>query len=264
MNARNISRLLESLEESVGKILTIMRAKPEEIDETILLPVVTLRALDEECSRLIECLPYIHHSTYIKELGKVMQNLRNWLSKCPDTLSLDQLDISNQFKKIQKEFVDLCFQAHSIQRDHVHEPSTRDHWTIQYMSDHMLTSHSINLRQKERIQKISAEVAENQAKQILSYKAKLAEFHKKPFNRMLAIGPNGLDEPFVYWGDAEKIEKFMLATKYHEDNMKAVFAFETENQSSENRIPAVIARIEAEMAEEAPKKRIRTDDDQML
>ena len=240
MNARNMSRLLESLEESVGKILTVMRAKPEEIDETVLLPVITLKALNEECMRLIDHLPIIHRSIYITHLHTIMQNLRKWLEKCPETLMLDQLEVSLRFKKLKKDFVELCYQAHSLQRDHVPVPSTRDHWSIQYQSDHMLASHDVNIRQKDKIRKISAEVAENQAKKILAYKAKLAEFHKKPFDRMLAIGPNGLDEPFVYWGDAEKIEKFIISTKYNEDNLMAIANFEKENQNSENRVPAML------------------------
>ena len=89
MNARNLTALFETLEESVGKILTILRVEPEEFDETVLMPVITIRALAEEILELTELLPYIHYSLYIKELRKITQKLQNWVQEQPETLELE-------------------------------------------------------------------------------------------------------------------------------------------------------------------------------
>ena len=263
MNARNLSLTIEKIEESVGKVLTIFRVEPEEFDDTVLMPIITLKALTEEILELTELLPYIHYSLYIKEIRKLTQKLQKWMKDQPESLELDNLSVCNEYRKIKKDFVDLCYQAHTLPRAQMDTPPVRDHWSIQYQTDHMIESHNVNVRQKERIKHISAATAETQFVKMMAVKAKMAAFEHRTFNKLLSAGPNGLDVPFIYWGDQAKIARYLMCTQYGDQNQAAVKEMEQRNADTETQIPAVIARIQAE-TDNVPKKRIRSDNNMQL
>ena len=263
MNARNLALVFEKIEESVGKILTIFTVDPEEFEDTVLMPVITLKALIEEILELTELLPYIHYSLYIKELRKITQKLHGWTKMQPESLELDSMEVSNEFRQCKKDFVDLCYQAHTLPRAQMDTPPVKDHWSIQYQTDHMIESHNVNVRQKERIKHISAAAAETQFVKMMAVKAKMAAFEHKTFNKLLSAGPNGLDIPFIYWGDQAKIARYLMCTQYGDKNQEAIALMEKANVETDSTIPAVIARIQAE-TDNVPKKRIRSDNNMQL
>ena len=263
MNARNLAIMFEKIEESVGKLLTILRVEPEEFEDTVLMPVITMKAIIEEILELTELLPYIHYSLYIKEMRKITQKLQNWIQKKPESLELENLGVCNEFRKLKKEFVDLCYQAHTLPKAQMDTPPIKDHWSIQYQTDHMIESHNVNVRQKERMKHISAAAAETQFVKMMAVKSKMAAFEHKTFNKLLSAGPNGLDFPFIYWGDQEKIARYLMCTQYGDKNQAAVKEMEANNSEQEVMIPVVLARIQAE-TDNVPKKRIRTDDNMQL
>ena len=81
MNALNRGKIAHALEEAASKILTILQFDEKTNDNSVLCPLITLRALFETNVDLIAYLPHIHRTPYYEEVEYRSKQFLEWIHK---------------------------------------------------------------------------------------------------------------------------------------------------------------------------------------
>ena len=234
--------------------------KPDPVDETVLLPILTIQMIAEEAKGIIQLIPSCHHSAYLKQIDILMTQFEDWCENCPVTLPLECLDICDKFKQLKQKFLDLVFEAHTLTKNSSVQSSL--HWDIQYQAKHIADSHQIEKKQKHELDLVRSKTATKQHSKIIRIRAKMAITANERVTPLRWTEPNGLDVVAVYFCDQQKIANFFNAS-VPQCNVKSdwIAAVKIRNQEAQQ---ISGENIEATIENESPPKRQRVDNSMML
>ena len=149
MNALNREKIAHALEETASKILTILRFDEKNNDNTILCPLITLRALFETNIELIAYLPPMHKTPYYEDVEFRSKKFLDWLKQWPETLTLQTIRENAEFTSMTKKYVKMTYDAHLLVKNFETPPSSV--WGIEYQTNHVMTTHGINKAQRQKM-----------------------------------------------------------------------------------------------------------------
>ena len=265
MNALNRGKIAHALEEAASKILTILQFDEKTNDNTILCPLITLRALFETNVELIAYLPHFHKTPYYEEVEFRSKKFIEWIKQWPETLTLETIRSNDEFSSMTKKYVKMTFDAHLLARSYGSPASSV--WGIEYQTNHVMATHGINKAQRQKIDDVIAELARNQFCRMTEIQRRMAKTLEMKYHHIYSAGPGGLDVPYVYMERKTTINEFVDKTEWKTDQQDAIKKFEFVANGKNPIVSPIIIRIQQEEdidEDEPPAKLPRRSDTDMM
>ena len=265
MNALNRQKIAHALEDAAGKIITILRFEEATNDNTVLCPMITLRALFESNVEIIAQLPPLHRTPYYEEVEYRSKKFLEWIKEWPETLTLDTMRKDPEFTSMTKRYVKMVYDAHLLVKRF--DPPSSSVWGIEYQTNHHVTTHGVNKAQRQKVDEVVADLARNQFCKMTEIQRRLAKVLDQKYSHIYSAGPGGLDVPFVYMENKRAVDNFVEKTEWKADQESAVEKFEIIANGKKPIISPIIVRIQQENEvdeDEPPAKMARPSDIDMM
>ena len=264
MNALNRAKVAHAIEDALGKILTILRYD-ENSENTVLCPLITLKALFDTNVELIAQVPTIHRSPFYDEVGYWSSKFIEWIGEWPETLTLKTIKQNPKFLSMTKKFIKLIYDSHLLAKRF--DPPETSVWGIEYQTNHVMTTHAINKSQRQKVDEQVAQSAGDQFCKMTEIQRRMAKVLGDKFSHMYSAGPGGLDIPFVYMERTNTVECFSNKSEWGSQQKTALNKFKRQAADDEKIIlpPIIIKLKEDDLDEdEPPVKMSRREDSEML
>ena len=264
MNALNRAKIAHSIEDAISKILTILRYD-ENSENTILFPLVTLKALFETSKELIAQIPTIHRSPFYDELEYWSGKFLTWIKEWPETLTLKTIKQNEKFLSMTKKLVKLIYDAHLLAKRF--DPPETSVWGIEYQTNHVMTTHAINRAQRQQVDEKVAQLACDQFCQMTEIQRRIAKVLGDRFSHICSAGPGGLDIPYVYMERTNTVNAAVEVTEWKAQQENSLKQFKEISAASRKIImPPIIIQLKEDDLEEdePPIKMSRREDTDMI
>lgn len=266
MNALNRAKIAHTLEDAASKILTILKYDEENNDNTILCPLITLKALFEINVELVAQFPPIHKSPYYEDVEYRSKKFLEWINQWPETLTLATIREDPEFASMTKKYVKMIYDAHLLLKRY--EPPPSAVWGIEYQTNHFMTTHGINRGQRQQAEDLVANMACNQFCKMQEIQKRMAKVMDQKYSPLYSAGPGGLDVPYVYTESKHTVKVFTEKTEWKKDQIEALEKFKIIADGKKPIISPIIIRIkqEEDLDEDEPPTKIarHTDTDMMF